>query len=143
MTQANSFVDIDALTGNDLAVADVPFVFDEDGNPIAGVKIVSKNSNQYQEAQRAIEMLAVKRAVIKKQQIDVKTDEGAAQYVDIGKVNQIKLASAVVVSMYGFKAGGQDATPSPELLNKIFTSKPTWLTQVSLKLESDSGFLPA
>lgn len=145
MTQANtnSFIDINNLTDDDQSVADVPVVFDDDAEPVAGFKIVGKNSVRYQEAQRAIEITAIKRAVIKKQKIDAKTDEGAGQFIDITKENQIKLAVASVVSMYGFKSGDSELKATPEVLEKLFNMRPTWLAKVTAALEADAGFLQA
>lgn len=143
MTQAAHFIDIDTLANDDQTLIDVPVVFDEDAEAIAGFKIVGKNSSRYQDAQRAIEILAIKRAVVKKQKIDAKTDEGAGQFVDITKENQIKVAVAVVVGMYGFKSGGQDVEPNAEILTKIFNSKPTWLQKVTAALENEASFLQA
>ncbi|MBC3920354.1 hypothetical protein H8L32_23020 [Undibacterium sp. CY18W] len=141
MTQA--FFNIDTLVNDDLAVADVPVVFNEDAEPIAGFKVVGKNSARYQEAQRAIEILSIKRAVIKKQQIDAKTDEGAGQFVDINKENQIRLATAAVVSIYGFRSGDTDLKATPEVLANLFNKRPTWLAKVITAIEAETGFLPA
>ncbi|MFZ6655938.1 hypothetical protein [Undibacterium sp. TJN19] len=140
MTQTS--VDIDSLQSDDQGVLDVPVSFNDDAEPVAGFKIVGKNSAQCQAVDREIEILAIKRAVIKKQKIDGKTDEGAGQLVDLHKENQTKRAIAVVVSIYGFKSGTTELTATPEVLKDIFSKRPTWLAKITAALEADEGFLP-
>ena len=138
-------VEIDVLLSSGSAgvekVHTVTVLFDEDGNHKAGFDIVGKNSEQYRDAVRRTALASIKRANIKKQQIDGKTDAGAAQLYSIGERNSLEIAKAVVVGLPGFGANGLPLSVSGEVLDKMFAKFPAWVDKIHAALEVDANFL--
>lgn len=142
---ASASVDIDSLLSADAKQAEkvhtVTVIFDEDGNHKAGFDIVGKNSEQYRNAIRQTALVSIKRANIKKQQIDGKTDAGAAQLYDIGEGNSLKIAKAVVVGLPGFSSAGVPLEVNDAVLDALFAKFPSWVDKIHAALEVDANFL--
>lgn len=136
-------VDVAALLATEkvFVTHTVTVLTDDDGNHSAGFEIVGKNSAQYQAAVRETTKASIKRGQVKKTRIDGKTDEGAGKLYDLGADNNKKIAMAVVVGCPGFLTNGVQASPTPELLDNLFTKFPTWVDQIIAALEVESNFL--
>ena len=111
---------------------DVPVIFDADGEPVAGIKIVGKNSDEYLKESHAVRAEGYKKSAKRKTAIDASTDEGADQLVHVIDDNQKRLALAVAVDWYGFTSNGAPAA---------FDKYPTWQDRVTAALENDANFL--
>lgn len=122
-------------------VADVPVVYNNDGDPVMGFKIVGKDSERYRKQAKANRAAAFKRGAVKRTQIDAKTQEGAAELVELVEETDRSLAEAVVVEWYGFTSNGQPAAFDKALVKELFDKYPTWIYKVSLALENDSNFM--
>jgi lipoprotein-anchoring transpeptidase ErfK/SrfK len=120
---------------------DVPVLFDDDGEPKAGFRIVGKNSPEYQAEHAAIRAEGHKRAAKRKTAIDTSTDEGAMQLVNLVDDNQRRLALAVTVESYGFESGGAPLQLSKAQIAAAFDKFPTWQDRVAAALEQDANFL--
>lgn len=120
---------------------DVPVIFDADGEAVAGLTIVGKNSEQYRAANNAVRAEGYKKSARRKTAIDASTDEGAEQLVQAIDGNQKRLALAVVTGWYGFTSNGAPAPLDAALLEAAFDKYPTWQEKVTLALENDANFL--
>ena len=121
---------------------DVPVVFDADGNAVAGFKVVGKNSAEFRAARRKQEVTAIKRAGVRGgKQPDAKTDDGAAYYLDNAAENELSLAAACVVGLYGFSKDGVALLRTDEVLIDLFSKRPTWREKVSGAIEVDANFI--
>lgn len=120
---------------------DVPVLFNEDGDPKAGLRIVGKNSPEFQAESHAVRAMGHQRAAKRSTAIDATKEEGANQLVDLIDGNQKRLALAVVVETYGFESGGAPVQLSKEQIALAFDKFPTWLDRVSAQLDKDADFL--
>lgn len=149
MTQTNAY-DLDAI----LADADKPITFDvavisdEDGNPVSGFRIVSRNSDQARAAERAVRIENQKAAAKRNKAIDVKTDDGAAKVIDIVDGQNVARAAAVVVDWFGWTKKDADGNQVPRpfdaaMVPVILKQKQTWVEKILGAMAEDNNFLPA
>lgn len=122
---------------------DVPLVFDDDGNAVDGVKVVSADSQEYQEADRAWKTANVKKVARRGPNFDMKTEEGAQAIVDTTEKREMAVAIACTVGIYGFTLEGKPAELNDETLRMLFTAKPTWRSKVVGVIERDRVFTRA
>ena len=120
---------------------DVPVIFDADGEPVAGIRIVGKNSDEYRKENHALRAEGYKKAAKRKTAIDSSTDEGADQLVSLIDGNQKRLALAVAVDWYGFTSNGTPVAFDKTLIATAFEKYPTWQERVAAALENDANFL--
>lgn len=120
---------------------DVPVIFDADGEPVAGLSIVGKNSDEYRAESHAVRAEGYKKSARRKTAIDASTDDGAAHLVDVIDGNQKRLALAVAVDWYGFTSNGAAVPFDKGLAAVAFDKYPTWLDRVTAALENDANFL--
>ena len=120
---------------------DVPVIFDADGEAVAGIKIVGKNSDEYRKESHAVRTEGHKRSAKRKTAIDASTDEGADQLVTIIDDNHKRLAMAVAVDWYGFTSNGAPVAFDKGLIATAFDKYPTWQDRVIAALENDANFL--
>ena len=120
---------------------DVPGIFDADGEPVAGTRIVGKNSDEYRKENHALRAEGYKKSAKRKTAIDASTDEGADQLVHVIDDNQKRLALAVAVDWYGFTGNGTPVAFDKALIATAFDKYPTWQERVTAALENDAHFL--
>lgn len=120
---------------------DVPVIFDADGEPVAGIRIVGKNSDEYRKENHALRAEGYKKSAKRKTAIDASTDEGADQLVHVIDDNQKRLAVAVAVDWYGFTSNGAPVAFDKGLIATAFDKYPTWQERVTAALENDANFL--
>lgn len=120
---------------------DVPVIFDADGEPVAGIKIVGKNSDEYRKESHAVRAEGYKKSAKRKTAIDASTDEGADQLVHVIDDNQKRVAVAVAVDWYGFTSNGAPAAFDKDMIAAAFDKYPTWQDRVTTALENDANFL--
>jgi hypothetical protein len=135
-------IDLDEVGPLNEAV-DFPLMFDKDGEPTHGFKIVGANSQQYQDFDRAWKVQQVKKTGRRGRGIDTKTDTGAAEFVDVTDAREFGICCACVVGIYGFTVGGVPAQPTPETLRALFEKRPTWRPKTVTAIENDSLFIKA
>lgn len=126
-----------------LTTFDVGVLFNDDGDPIASLTIVGKNSPEYQAESHALRAEGHKRAAKRATAIDAKTDAGADQLVDLIDSNQERLALAVVVGWKGITSAGVDVPFDKALIAQGFAKYPTWVDAVTVALGVDANFLKA
>jgi hypothetical protein len=136
-------VDFDSIlaTAGKRVTVDVPVMFNDDGDGVAGFRIVGKNSPEYQGESHAIRAEGMQRSAKRKTAIDASTDEGSAQLVDLIDSNQDRLALAVTVESYGFTSGGAPVSLNKDQTKAAFEKFPTWQDRVMAALEKDADFL--
>lgn len=122
---------------------DVPLVFDDDGEPTDGFKVVGANSDQYQEVDRQWKLKNVKKAARRGRGIDAATETGASELVDQMAKRELSIACACIVEIYGFTSNGQSAALNEETLKAIFAKRPTWRTKVVAAIEAEQLFTKA
>ena len=120
---------------------DVPVIFDADGEAVAGIRIVGKNSDEYRAAHHAMRAEGYKKSAKRKTAIDASTEEGADQLVRVIDDNQKRLALAVAVDWYGFTSNGAPVAFDKSLIATAFDKYPTWQEKVTAALENDGNFL--
>lgn len=119
----------------------VAVVTDIEGNDKCGFLITSKNSKEYQEANRAVRVDGLKRSSKRKSALDTTTDEGAAVVAKIIEANETTLAASVVKGWFGFESNGQEAPFDKATVIKMFAKFPTWKDKVTSALENEANFL--
>ncbi len=132
--------DITSLDATEKRGFDVPVVFDENADPVAGFTCVGKNSKEYRAMQRQQQIRAIKRSSVRAAQPDGKTDEGAAFYLDSGEENTMELAVASVIGLFGFSQDGAEMAMSAVNVESLFEKRPTWRDKVIAAIEADANF---
>ena len=122
---------------------DFPLLFDKDGEPTDGFKLVGANSRQYQEVDRAWKIKTVKKTARRGRGIDAKQDSGAEELVDLTDQREFAICCACAVGIYGFTSGGVAAELNPETLKAIFAKRPTWRPRMVNAIENDALFIKA
>lgn len=120
---------------------DVPFIFNSDGEPETGFKIVGKNSPEYQTAQNAARIEGIKKAGVRKAPLDTSTDTGAETYSRQLAGVESRLSVAVVVGWFGITKDGVDLPFDIDTVKAIFKKYPTWREKVGAALENDANFI--
>lgn len=141
MTQANSF-DLSSLDAVGAAplTARVTLIADADGEPVSGLIIVNKDSDEYQGENAKLRTEGLQRSAKRQTQIDAKTEEGAVALNSLITGNETRLALSVVVGWFGFSSNGEDAPFNKATVAKMFAMKPTWQAKTLAALEADANF---
>lgn len=133
--------DISTLDAETENTFDVPVVFNNDGEAVAGFKVVGKNSAEFRSELRRQEVTAIKRAAIRGgNQVDGKTDEGATTLQDRYDENQLSFTVACVVGLYGFSKDGATLLRTPAAVRDLFAKRPTWREKVAAAIEVEANF---
>jgi hypothetical protein len=110
----------------------VGITFDDEGEPLVGFVIVSKDSKAYRDTASRLRAAGIKRQANKRSRIDTTTDEGAVEF---------ELAFAVVVDWFGFTDKGQPVPFNKNVVRQMFEKRPSWRERVSAALEAEENFL--
>lgn len=135
--------DIDAIEESTRNTFDVVVGYqDKDGMPgdPVGFKVLGPGSDEYLKAERAIQLLNVKEAAIRKSAVDLSTDDGAAIVVDGAARRRNLMIDHCVVGWFGFMQGDQPAEFSLERLHKILRARPSWVLRLSAEIENEANF---
>lgn len=135
--------DIDAIEESTRNTFDVVVGYqDKDGMPgdPVGFKVLGPGSDEYLKAERAIQLLNVKEAAIRKSAVDLSTDDGAAIVVDGAARRRNLMIDHCVVGWFGFMQGDQPAKFSLERLHKILRARPSWGLRISAEIENEENF---
>lgn len=133
-------MDLKELQNQGKELIDVPLLFDGDGRPASGFKVVGADSKQYQDADRAWKLANVRKSARRGRGIDGATETGAAELVDLIAKREMAVCVACIVEIYGFTNDGEPAPLSEETLKAIFTARPTWRSKVAVAVESEQVF---
>lgn len=120
---------------------DVPVLFNQDGDPIAGIRIVGKNSPEYRAEHHATRANGYQRSAKKSTAIDATTDEGADELVQVIDSNEKRIALAVAVEWWGFTSGGVEVPLDRAVLAAAYDKYPTWIDRITAALGVDANFL--
>lgn len=141
MTTAQSF-DLDSLNAETQQITyDVPLVFNADGDPQSGLRIVGRDSPEYRAAYKLIRTQGIQKAGHRKTAIDQKTEAGAELLFNLTESNEETLALAVVVGWFGFTKGGVEAEFNKATVSAMFKKKPTWREEVTAALANNANFI--
>lgn len=135
-----------AVVGFDIGVAnevtyDIPFSFDGDGNTIAAITIVGKNSQQYKDADRRITRVALKKSSVRGRPLDLKKDSDSEEFLDTREATNIGLAVAVTVGWFGLTSGGEEFPFSADAAKTLYTANSVVLNKVLSAVEDQANFL--
>jgi hypothetical protein len=133
---------LDTLQSLDDATYKVDVAFDDDGNGTAGFSVVGKDSAAYRDAAHRMRVASIKRAAVKSQRIDTKTEQGAETLDALVQSNELELAVAATVGWYGFSDKGAPAAFTADAIRRAYTVRPTWREKVTAALENETNFLP-
>lgn len=122
---------------------DVPLVFDDDGNPTDGFKVVGSNSAEYQEADRVWKVKNVRKSARRGRAIEATTETGATELVDLVAKREVTLCVACIKEIYGFTEGEKPATLDEATISKIFNLRPTWRLKTLAAIEAEQVFTKA
>ena len=120
---------------------DVPVLFNQDGDPVAGIRIVGKNSPEYRTQHHTNRAEGYQRSAKKSTAIDATTDEGADELVQVIDDNAKRIAWAVAVEWWGFTSDGVDVPLDRDVLAAAYEKYPTWVDRVTAVLGVDANFL--
>lgn len=139
--------DIDAIEQSADATFDLIIGHNEDKTP-AGFTVVGTASDQYAAVTRQIELLNVKEAAArdkadegKASELDMTTDEGAAQVVDSGDVRRMMVVKACVVGWFGMRKGSKPAEFTTDALVRLLELRPLWVRKIVAAIEDDGNFM--
>lgn len=137
--------DIDALEQStektfDVIVGHLPPAEGEAQGAPVGFKVLGPGSDQYTNAERAIQVMNVKEANTRKVPLDLKTDEGAGQVVDGGDARRELVILACTVGWFGFMAGGQPAEFNRDNLLRVLKARPNWARRLITAIENEANF---
>jgi len=119
---------------------DVALVFDDEGEPEAGFKVVGANSEEYQAAERQWNLVNLKKSARRGRGIDASTNTGAEELADLLIKQERTLVYACVKEVYGFTNDGVEAPLNETTLDAIFAAKPVWRTKVLTEIRAERGF---
>lgn len=137
-------MDLASLKEQSSEPIDVPLIFNEDGVPTDGFKVVGVNSKQYQDADRAWRLLNVRRAAQQQNRnVSPATEEGAADIIERVDRREEAIALACVVEIYGFTVDGKPAPLTSDVLKTIFKARPHWRSKVVAAIEAEQTFTKA
>ncbi len=122
---------------------DVPLLFDDNGEPTDGFKVVGANSQEYQDADRKWKLANVRKSARRGRGLEASTETGAAELVDLMSRRERAIASACIKEIYGFTSNGVLAELSEDTLSAIFTARPTWCSKVVAQIEDERVFIKA
>lgn len=133
-------------TGFDIGAAeesvyDIPFSFDGDGNVDAAIQVVSKNSQQYKDAERALSRTALKKSALRGRALDLKKDADADELLDQREATDIALATAVTVGWYGLTSAGDEYPFSADAAKSLYTKNAIVRGKVLAAIEDQANFL--
>lgn len=136
-------MDLNDLENEQQDPIDVPMLFDDNGDPTDGFKVLGSNSQKYQDADRKWKLWNVKKSARRGRGVDAATENGASELVDMIAKREFSIASACIVEIYGFTIGGAAAALNDATLTAIFTKRPTWRSKVVAAIESEQLFIKA
>lgn len=141
--------DLDDFVGTTIKpiTFDVTVVSDDDGNPVSGFRIVSRNSDLGRASERALKIENQKLAAKRNKSIDPKTDDGAAKLVDLFDGQMVARASAVVVDWFGWTMKDADGNKVPRPFEAakvptILKQRQDWVEKIIGAMSEDNNFLP-
>lgn len=136
-------MDLKDLTAATAELIDVPLLFNEEGEPTDGFKVVGANSTEYQEADRQWRVKHVRKAAHRGRQIEAATTQGAQELVAQAARHEFEICKACIKEIYGFTINGAPAPLNEDTLKEIFTKRPTWRVKVVTAIEAENLFTSA
>lgn len=122
---------------------DVPMLFNDNGDPESGFKVVGANSPEYQEADREWKLRGVLKSAHRGRGIDASTKNGAEELVDLIAKRELTMACACIKEIYGFTDDGKPAVLNGATIATIFKARPTWRSKVVAAIEAEQIFTTA
>lgn len=133
-------MDLSKLQQGTTELIDVPLLFDDEGAPTDGFKVVGANSDEYQAAERQWQLTNLRRQARRGRGIDASTQTGAEELADTLRKQERALVYACIKTIYGFTKGGVPAELNTETLDTIFNFRPTWVGKVLSEIRAERGF---
>lgn len=109
------------------------------GDPV-GFKVLGPGSEEYAKAERAIQLLNVKEAAMRKSAVDLASDEGAAVVVDGAALRRSVMIDHCVVGWFGFLKGNDSAAFDFMSLRRVLRARPGWVARISAEIENEANF---
>lgn len=122
-------------------VYDIPFGFDDDGKVNAAIQVVSKNSQKYRDAERAISRTALKKSAVRGRPLDLKKDSDSDELLDQRDATNVALATAVTVGWYGLTNGDVEYAYSPDAAKFLYEKNTIVRDKVLAAIEDQANFL--
>ncbi len=135
-------MELGKLEGQKQDPIDVPLIFDSEGMPESGVKVIGLDSDQYQAADRKWKLANLKKSARRGRGIDATTDNGANELVDLVAKREMAIALACVVEIYGFTENGAPLPLGESSLEALFKARPSWRSKVVAAIETEQVFTP-
>ena len=133
-------MELQALKQAKEELVDVPLLFDDDGKPTDGFKVVTVNSTEYQNADRQWRLINVRKSARRGRNLDAATENGAIELVNLIAKREMAIAAACIKEIYGFTSGGAPAPLDEDTLDAIFAARPAWRTKVVAAIEAEQLF---
>jgi hypothetical protein len=135
--------DIDAIEQSTRSTFDVVVGHqDIDGKPgdPVGFRVLGPGSDEYAAAERAIQIMNVKEAALRKTAVDLTTDDGAALVADGGAKRRQVMVDHCVIGWFGFMQGDQPAEFNKANLARILKARPLWCARLVGEIENEANF---
>lgn len=133
-------MDLNQLSELKPELIDVPLIFNAEGEPTDGFKVVDLNSEEYQEADRAWKVQNVRKTARRGHGIEAKTETGAAELVALVAKREMVICLACIKEIYGFTVDGAPAPITESTLKKLFSKRPSWRQRTVMAIEVEQNF---
>ena len=131
--------DIDSIEASASNTFDVNVGQRADGTPV-GFTVVGPGSEQYAQADRAIQLINVKEAATRNGEVDMTTDDGAAVVVDGSARRKVEILRHCVIGWHGFTKGDQPAEFNVEDLERMLSRRRDWIMALLAAIEDEANF---
>lgn len=112
----------------------------DDGTPV-GFVLVGPASDQFNEAERRIQVFNIREAANRQHSADVNTDEGAALIAAGTDERRAIVAKHCVVDWYGFTLGENEPAPfTPENLDRVLKARKNWVRLIAMAIDNEANF---
>jgi len=120
---------------------DIPVGFDAEGEVIAGITILSKNSQAYKEADRKLARVQLKKSSLRGRPLDFKKDSDAEEFLDQRESTDVALAIAVTVGWFGLTNAGAEYAFTPANVKALYAGNSSLRAKVLAAAEEQANFL--
>jgi hypothetical protein len=129
------------LTADNDVTYDIPFDFDGDGNTVAAITVVGKNSQRYKDADRKLTRVALKKSAVRGRPLDLKKDSDSDEFIEQRDTTNVELAVAATVGWFGLTNGGTEFPYSAANARLLYTNNIVVREKVLAAIENGANFL--
>lgn len=132
--------DINDLASTAQLTYDVQVGQRDDGSPV-GFKVLGQASEEYDRAEREVQVLNVREATERRSPADIDSEEGAERWAAGVAARRQIVIKHCVVGWYGFTIGqDQPAEFNAENLARVLGARKDWVRRLANAIETEANF---